>query len=357
MKIKVLLLDKDSRYLERLMAAFQKNYADKLEIYSFTNCEKALEVIHSEKINVFLSSLEYEIETTLIPGHCAFAYFVDSKDIEVYKDVKAICKFQTPDMLYKCILSLFSDVASDITKFSSLSADDCVVYDFVSASGGTGNSTAAAACAIHLAKAGKKVMYLNFERLGDPDLYFHAEGSETFRDIIFAVKNKKANLPLKLSSIVKTDASGVNYYATAPLALNIAELSILEIIEIIDALKNSGQYEYIIIDMDFSLEKDSLELMSRCNELVFVSDGSPISNSKLKRATDSLRIIEEEKEMVILKNTVILYNRFSSKVSSKIEISGIDEIGGIKRYEGYGESKLLEELSSLPVFDNFIIER
>ncbi len=37
MKIKVALLDKDKEYLDRLKGVFNTKYADKLEVYSFTD--------------------------------------------------------------------------------------------------------------------------------------------------------------------------------------------------------------------------------------------------------------------------------------------------------------------------------
>lgn len=40
MKIKVALLDKDKEYLDRLTGVFNTKYADKLEVYSFTDEKK-----------------------------------------------------------------------------------------------------------------------------------------------------------------------------------------------------------------------------------------------------------------------------------------------------------------------------
>lgn len=37
MKIKLAILDKDTAYLQRIVSVFNNKYADKLEIYSFTD--------------------------------------------------------------------------------------------------------------------------------------------------------------------------------------------------------------------------------------------------------------------------------------------------------------------------------
>lgn len=354
MKIRVCVLDRDIRFLQRLSASFEGDYSEKMSISSFSTLEKALDYISGEGADVFLASKDFEINRKEVPANCAFAYLVDSKDIVSYKDEPAVCKFQMKEAFYRQIVSLFSDVANDITGFARMKNENISILGFVSASGGTGCSTAAAAAAIHLSKAGKKVLYLNFEKLGDPNLYFSAEGKESFRDVIFAVKSRKANLSLKLASTVKKDKTGVYFYATVPLALDLAELTLPEIQEIIDTLKESGEYEYIILDLDFSLQKDSLTLLNCCDDIIFVSDGSPISNSKLQRAVDSLRILEEQESLSIMAYTSLLYNRFSSKNSAKVQIEGMHELGGIKRFEGYNELELLDVLSENAVFDSLM---
>ena len=99
MKIKVAFLDGDTRYLEKLMSAFLKDYFDKVEIYSFTVYEKAIESISKERINVFLTTTEFAINAEDIPADCEVAYLVDSRGIDTYKGVKAICKFQPVEVL------------------------------------------------------------------------------------------------------------------------------------------------------------------------------------------------------------------------------------------------------------------
>lgn len=57
----------------------------------------------------------------------------------------------------------------------------------------------------------------------------------------------------------------------------------------------SSQYDYIVIDCDFGMQKDDLELYSMANEIILVGDGSEISNDKTVRAIASIQILEQEK--------------------------------------------------------------
>ena len=70
MKIKLALLDNDQNYLNRIVSVFNIRYADKLEIYSFTKIESALSVLESTRIDVFVSSVAFDVNTAALPKRC-----------------------------------------------------------------------------------------------------------------------------------------------------------------------------------------------------------------------------------------------------------------------------------------------
>ena len=150
MKIKLAILEKDKSYLTRIVSAFGTKYADKFEIYSFTDPDVAMGTLNSAKIDVLLAGDVFEIDVTKLPNRCAFAYLVDSVGIDMLNNQRAICKFQKADLIYKQILSVYAEKASSITGFR-MDGDEGRVIAVCSASGGVGSSTIAAACAVHLA--------------------------------------------------------------------------------------------------------------------------------------------------------------------------------------------------------------
>lgn len=350
MKIKLAILEKDTVYLNRLESVFNVKYADKLEIYSFTDREIALQAVREKKIDVFLANEAFEIEETELPGGCGFACLVDTADIETIRGMAAVCKFQKAEIIYRQVLGLFSEKAAAVTGVH-MEGEDSRALAFVSAGGGTGSSVAAAACALNFAHKGKKVLYLNLEKFGSADVFFQAEGNTGLGDVIYAVKSKKGNLSMKLESAVKRDASGVFFYSPTGMALDIAELGADETRQILSVLKMSGGYDYIILDMDFSLDKNMLKILDECVTIVFVTDGSRVSNVKLERAVASLNVLEQQTDRKILMRCGILYNRFSSQTSHKVQFGEIKEFGGISRYEGFDTPKLLQQIKAQPVFD------
>lgn len=354
MKIKLAILEHDRTYLNRLVTVFNTKYADKLEIYSFTTKDLVYEILEKNKIDVFLADDSFEIDADNIPSRCGFAYLVESADIELLHNEKVIPKFQKAELIYKQILDLFSESSFEIKGSNLQVGEGGKVIAFLSASGGTGSSTSAAACALRFAQLEKKVLYLNMEQFGSADVFFKGEGTGNFGDIIYAIKSKKGNLALKLESMVKQDESGVFFYSSTPMALDMAEITSEEIRSVIASIKACGEYDYIILDMDFSLEKSEIEVLKECHQIVLVNDGSPTSNTKLERVLTSLRILEEQNDWKILIRCSVLYNRFSSKTSEKMEMEDVKELGGIKRFEGYNVEQLIKQLADTQVFDGLL---
>lgn len=140
MKIKLALLDNDQNYLNRIVSVFNIRYADKLEIYSFTKLESALSALESTRIDVFVSSIAFDVNTAVLPKRCGFAYFVDSADIDSVNNQRAICKYQKADLIYRQILSIYSENAGGVSE-TRFGDDSCKVIAFASPCGGTGSST------------------------------------------------------------------------------------------------------------------------------------------------------------------------------------------------------------------------
>lgn len=350
MKIKLLILDKDKSYLNRIASVFYTKYPDKFEIYTFTEQENAILALDTNKVDVFVASDAFDIDVRLIPRRCGFAYFVDSADVDTVKEQRAICRFQKVDLIYKQILSIYSENFGN-TSGLKISDANAKVIIYTSPSGGTGNSSVAAACAIHYAIQGKKTLYLNLEKFGSSDSYFAAEGLFGMTDIIYALKSKKANLAMKLESCVKQDVSGVYFYSQPKIALDILELGIEDVIRLISELKITGSYEYIIVDTDFGMDKDKIRLFKQAHALIWVGDGSEVSNGKVASAYNALNVMEQNAEEPLSNRLALIYNKFSNKTSVAMEDLGIRIIGGTPVYMHAGIKQVVMQIATMDMFD------
>lgn len=350
MKIKLAILEKDTSYLNRFISVFSTKYADKMEMYSFTDMNVALTALDANRIDVLIVSDSFEVDVEALPKRCGFAYFVESANVESVNEQRAICKFQKIDLIYKQILSLYAENANRISDFKVEEGATKVVA-FTSPSGGVGCSTLAAACALHYAAQGKKVLYLNLERYGSADRFFAAEGQFDMSDVIFAIKSKKANLAIKLESCVKYDPRGVYFFSETKNAMDMLELENEECAQLISELRISGTYEYIVLDVDFMVGKDMIELYRKSDKLILVGDGSDISNGKLLRAHQVFTTLEAKMETPLASKSSLIYNKFSSKTSTMIEGVELKMIAGVAKIEGATTQQILGHIAENTMYD------
>ena len=348
-RIKLAILDADQNYLQRIVSVFSVKYADKLEIYSFTDKKVALASLKMSQVDVFVVSDRFEVEQQLVPKNCAFAYLVDVPGVDTVRDATAIFKFQKADLLYKQVLSLYSEQAGYMTSLIGEGLSSTIA--FVSAGGGVGSSSMAAACALNFTQRGLNTLYLNLEKLGSADRFFTGEGSLNFSDVIFALKSKKAGLSLKLESCVKQDRHKVFFYSEAKTALDMTELSFEETKELLTIIKQSGTYSSIIIDLDFSIEKDYLNFYNSFDHIVMVSDGSDICNEKTMRAIQAITMLEQYSDLRLTGKMSIVYNKFSNKHCKLISDLDMRELGGAPRFESTDINRIIEQIATLDIFN------
>lgn len=350
MKIKLAILEKDQSYLSRIVTAFSTKYADKFEIYSFTDETVALATLDSSRIDVLVANDLFEIDVKALPKRCSFAYFVDSVDLDTVSGQRAICKFQKAELIYKQILSLYAENAGNMSGVK-LQDSGARIFAFSSPCGGVGTSSMAAACARYYASRGSRTLYLNLEKFGSSDVFFSAEGQFDISDIIYALKSKKANLSMKLESCVKQDAHGVCFYSQPKIALDMLELKHEDIIRLLSELQLLGSFDYIILDLDFSLDKETIAFYKNAHALVMVSDGSETSNSKIFRACNALSVLEQNADAPLTNRLFLMYNKFSNKLGQVITNLEIKNIGGAPRFEHASVEQVLSQLSAMTMFE------
>lgn len=348
MKIKVAVLDKSVDFMNRLAAAFQKQYEDKISLLLFSDEEALYENIQRTRVDIVLTGQYVKADPERLAPGTARGLLCEVQGVDEIDGVPAICKYQKVENIYKSILKLYADNAANITMQKSNSDTRRVL--FTSAQGGSGVSSAAAAYALRRAREGRKVFYLNLEKLGSADLYFDGTGSSSFSDVIYTLKSKNGNLELKLESIIQTDPSGVDFFHTCKNAYDMFELQDQEVEDLVSGIQRIGKYEEIILDLSGCITEESVGLMQNCaDKIIYVTDGSAAGNGKFERFCEVLHVMEQRNEYSILDKTVLLYSRFSSKTSVQLDKTAVPVIGGIHRFEGVTDRELIQEIAQMEI--------
>lgn len=350
MRIKVAILDTDENYKSRLLSNLQIKFADKLELYVFSGAEQLNANLKEKGIEMVLSDSSIPYDKEALEQDVLWVYLVKAMEIEEIDGIPAICKFQKVETIYKQILSIYAEHASNVKMRTGNSSARTIL--FLSAQGGSGTSAAAAAYALRMARNGEKVFYLNLELLGNPDQYFQADGMLSFSDVVYALKSRKSNFLIKLESASKTDKSGVDFFSGCRNAYDMCELTDEEIERLLHGITQIKEYDRLIIDISERLTQRASVLMNEyADQIICVSDGSICGNQKLERFCEILKVQEERTNQKLLGKMLLLYNRYSSKSSSQMGESPIPVLGGINRYEGISGRELIEHIAGKTIFD------
>lgn len=349
MKIKVAIVDSESKYLERFVGTFQQKYADKIEISAFSKKESFEEFVKTNQYHIVLWDCKLKIDEEIIPNGTTLVYLSDMAEGIGDPTKRTITKYQKISLIYKEILNIVSEKMSNVS-LNSINADIKTIL-FLSAQGGTGATTVASAFCVQKARQGASVFYLNLEKLGNTALYFDGTGSVSMSEVLFNIKSKKSNIIMKMESAVQKDSSGVEFFAPYRNANDALEMTIEDQETLIKNIANMKEYQYLVIDMELSLdEKMKQVLMEYANEIVIVSDGTKTANDKLTKLIEVFQIWEERFNIDILGRMNLLYNRFSSTRGEKLSGIPVKMLGGVPRYEGAEHRQIMSQIAQSEVF-------
>ncbi len=348
MKIRLVILTGNKAPIERIAAALTSKHSDKLEVLTFTDSGLVKEEVSSQRVDVLLLDESEEIPNDL-PAECAAVYLVEQSGANEYRGHKAICVFQKLDVIYKQILDVYAENAPELSLGSGSGAGSLIA--FASPVGGKTVDLVAPAFARRMAARGKRVLYLNLECFGSADLFFHDAGQYGISDLIAALKSRKGNLALKLESCVNKDPCGVCFFSQTKLALDRMEMNTEETIKLLAALKQSGNYDLILIQFDFEISRERLSIYRKLNAVVFVLEDSDVCRIKTERALEAAEILGKMDSTLEVNGISLLYCSAGQESPTMLERSNIRNLGSIPMTMSRDTEPLLAEISAMDQLD------
>lgn len=353
MRIRLGILDGDTLYKTRLINYFNANYADKLEIFSFSDTAALRQYMAGKRLDVILAGESSVPDPKQIPEGSAFAYWSEAANVDSIRNIRTVCKYQKAELIYKEILGLYAESESNITSYRMGNGEKSMVLTFLGAAGGVGTSTAAAGCAFYFAQHGKKVLYLDLTELGQTGLYFNGEGNATLSEALYAIKSNHANLFLKLESMVKRDTSGVSFYESCRVALDFRDATADNLTTLIRCMSESKSFDYLVIDTDSLMTAKQEAILAASTAVILVSDGTQTSNQKLARLAQAYRL-EDSRKSNAARKLMLLYNRFHTGAQKVAPMEDVPELGGINVYKNGSPAAIAAAIAGKPVFEQFL---
>jgi ATPases involved in chromosome partitioning len=266
-KPRVIIADTDINYIIPLQLKFAKDFFDLVDIEIITNKQYFDELfMKPQKAEILIIS--EELYDVMLQRHNIANIFLMMEQYEEEQtgDLNVVKLFK-----YTSIKEIFNEIISksaEALKIDQQKKQETQIIVVTSASGGVGKTTVSMGISACLTKNYKKVLYINASRLQafqymldnqsgitTPDVYAHLTnpGNKVYLDIKHAVRNEIFSyLPPFKASLMSV---GVNF-------------SIFEKIAV--SAKESGEFDFIIVDMDNSFDENYTKLLDTADKVIIV---------------------------------------------------------------------------------------
>ena len=110
LKIKLVVADSDSNYIRHLSSCVQINYFDRLELSTFSAQENLDDFLQKQECDVLLTTSDF-----VVSEYRGIRFVLTTeKGVEEVDGIRALCKYQKMEKLYKQILRDNDKVRYDI---------------------------------------------------------------------------------------------------------------------------------------------------------------------------------------------------------------------------------------------------
>ena len=345
MKIQLVIVDENPRYLEQLTNRLAAEHPGRLEIHAFSDVITAQAALASFRPHVLLVSDTLEIDRAVVPQRTAFARLVDSAGVATIDGVVAVARFIRLDEFYRQVVALLDHSVGSMQMRARRADGGSRLVPVLSPAGGVGTSTVAIAVARAIASQpdGPSVLYLALGACDDPSssLGHDPTGGPTLSDAIFAVKRRRGNLELQLDACTVADRFGVRFLATASAPADVLELDDEDRSLLLEHFLGSGTYDVIVLDIPFDLTPGTVRVLDRAHAVVLTTDGSQAANAKVLRAVSLVEQLDTIHETSVLPRTGLVYNRASSQRSRLLEGLAVPTLATVSRYSAPDEEQVL----------------
>lgn len=352
MKIKVVIYSDDKKYIEKLLQYYElhQETLDMYDIHVFSNQEKLISYLESNQVDVLLSDEKSGMELTGYTNLLC-AYLAGDNSVRSVNGIPAIGKYQKADNIFRDIFNCFAEKNQTGVEYSFSNSDvKTRTLMFYHAAGGTGCSTVAAAYAMYLASNGKKVFYLNLELTGASETFFKAEGKKNFSEVIYSLKSRNENFPMKLMTCAVTDRRGVSFVNSSTSSPDMLELTSEDTALLLDALKHSCDFEYLIIDTDPGMDDKIRTVMEHADTVLFVAEATEACRIKYDRCINGLRLLDSLNKTKYASKVKVIYNKY--KEFQEIQMGAAEIVGGIPVYENMSAEDIAAAISGIKIFEN-----
>ncbi|MCT1901557.1 AAA family ATPase [Oceanobacillus sojae] len=279
-KINLVLYTSDQSYAE-YFSSYIRNPENGMRFSAkiYTNSEAFHKHIRNQKQHILLTDMKVMDEDSV-----NFDMIIRLSDgQETIQKEASIFKYQPLKESLSQVLAIYFEANDKISTLMNKKQKEKVI-SFYSGSAGTGKTLTSLCLAKYMTQQGKRTFYLNLEQIHSTYLFFQEE-KESSVEVFYYLKNNINKLVSKVESLKSTDSlTNIDYFSLPVLPEEMDHITGEEVELLIQALKDSQSYDYIIVDLDVSLHERNQAAMRVSDEIVWLlsSDQNSFAKSQYK---------------------------------------------------------------------------
>ena len=269
-KLNIALLDRDKSFMNSVADFLQKK---DITVSCFSNPTMLTDWIQAYPgyLDVLLVAQEWAQQDY---GPKIKKVIILALNDDVENDIPAIFKYQPGERLVESILRIIAhggkkDFVQSRTKMLGV----------CSAGGGAGKTALAAAVCCAAVDKGINVLYLNLEEIPAGHI-FQGPSKRNFSHILYALKNKAANLSYRIEQTRCVDEKTKVHFLSPPdSAQEFYELTSEELTQLLIEFKAVG-YDFVVVDLPAGLGPRTAAAAEVSDCMMYIIEDSPIGWQK-----------------------------------------------------------------------------
>lgn len=303
----IAICDKEGAYAYSLVDYFN----NKNNIFfseAFTSEESLFEYAKERFVHILLVSDKMNLELINKKNIGLTILLSEQEAVLAGKNHKAIYKYQSAGNILKSIMNHYAEREEEPLSIIDKKCQIIGVYSPIKRSL---KSSFCLALGQIMAKE-KAVLYLNMEEYSGFSTLFQKEYKADLSDVIYYLRQDKANLLIKLEGIVDS-INNLDYIPPVSSPMDIREVKKEEWLKLFREVSANSKYETVIVDFGDGAE-GLLELLSECNQIYVPIREDYLSNAKIEQFDSLLDKAGYEGLKVNMKKIKLPYhNSFGSR--------------------------------------------
>ncbi|MCL7748008.1 AAA family ATPase [Halalkalibacter alkaliphilus] len=355
-KVSIVIADQDTSYIESLATYIRNSdYSSKFDLKLFSQKERLGQFLSSDThANILLaptSMLPQELKGLRVDVVIGLSEQAQTTEGD---SVQTIFKYQPLKNLLSQVLTIYYERNSEEPKKVVHDGGTKVISVF-SATGGTGKTTVAYNLARQIAQLDSHVFYLNIELVNSTPLLFETEEENNSSPLLYYLKANSEQLASKVEEMaVQDDETGISFFNLLPSAEEMRDLSEEELELLLTNLVDSGSYNYIVIDLDSTVNPKTLLALKKSDQVFWLLNNDIQSFHKTSYLLEELHSFLQDGSFN--ERVSLVLNRYTGQIPELLDEFNLKITSYLPYVPQWKEVTNGKQLSSIPVFNEYVLK-